>query len=399
MKLAIFWEDFLHYHVARINALSQVAAENGHEVCAIALRSRSPELTLSGYHDLSAHKITVLSDDLVNAGGNSLLSKQLLLQKLDVECPDVVAIIGYRQRVSRAALGWCRYHRRGAVLLLESQAIDYHRLHVQEWLKKQLANLYDATFVSGRAHSDYASTLGFCPERIFTGYSVVDNHFWQQEATRAQMDPDKWRTHNNVPHKFFLTACRFIPKKNLNGLINTYAAYVSQCRMEPWSLVIVGDGELAPLLYQQVDELNLTNLVHFTGYLSAERMAHIYGLAAAFILASTYAEQWGLVVNEAMAAGLPVLVSQICGCVPDLIIDGETGFQFDPKHPEELTQLLLRVAEGNVDLAQIGHNAQQHIQNYSPQRFAEALWAAAEVAITHAQKRRWPLCPPPSLWP
>lgn len=397
MRLAIYWNDILHYHAARIAALYHLAEEAGHTVHAFALRPASPELPIGGYHNLLKGKIEVLSQDPL-ADEYSSVAKQELLRALDETNPDAVAIVGYTGKVPRAALGWCRYNRRGAVLLFESQAKDYSRSRLKEWLKSKFVRLYDAALVGGRPHAEYAMALGMHQDHIYTGYDAVDNRFWLEEADRVQTEATLWQAHFGLPEHFFLTVSRFVVKKNNRGLINAYATYVKQIAHHPWPLVIVGDGELRPLLQQQVADLDLAHLIHFAGYLSAQDMAKLYGLASTFILASSHEEQWGLVVNEAMAAGLSVLVSNICGCVPDLVLEGKTGFTFDPHNEAQLAQLLLHVSSGSIDLADIGRNGQKRIQRFTPELFAKTLFSAAQLAIQYADNRRWQVWPPPSLW-
>src|SRR5690606_39375525 len=105
-----------------------------------------------------------------------------------------------------------------------------------------------------------------------------------------------------------------------------------------------------------------------------------YGLAGAFVHAST-TEQWGLVVNEAMAAGLPVLVSERCGCVPDLVRDGENGFTFDPFDVEELAGLMQRIAAmTDGQRRALGEAGRRIIAAWEPERFADELMRAVEVA-------------------
>lgn len=201
-----------------------------------------------------------------------------------------------------------------------------------------------------------------------------------------------------LPARFFLTVSRLVPKKNVSGLIRAYANYVKQVE-SPWSLVIVGDGEQAAALREEVRRMGLNHLITFLGYLQADALAQLYPLASAFVLASAYYEQWGLVVNEAMAAGLPVLVSNICGCVPDLIVEGVTGFSFNARNENELASLLCKVAHGNLNLVEMGRHAQEHIANYSPENFAETLFALAQIAKGHAQARRWHYWIPPEFFP
>src|SRR5262249_59830905 len=100
-----------------------------------------------------------------------------------------------------------------------------------------------------------------------------------------------------------------------------------------WKLVLLGEGEQRAKLEGLRDALGLRNDVSMPGFKQYDELPAYYGLASAFVHTST-TEQWGLVVNEAMAAGLPVLVSERCGCGPDLVREGVNGFTFDPRQPE-----------------------------------------------------------------
>ena len=100
----------------------------------------------------------------------------------------------------------------------------------------------------------------------------------------------------------------------------------------------------------------------------------------AFIHAST-TEQWGLVVNEAMAAGLPVLVSERCGCAPDLVAPGFNGFLFDPEDVNSITDAMIEIADGSHDPRAMGRNSQEIVARWSLARFAEGLNGAVEAAL------------------
>jgi len=110
-----------------------------------------------------------------------------------------------------------------------------------------------------------------------------------------------------------------------------------------------------------------------------------YALANAFVHAST-SEQWGLVVNEAIASGLPVIVSNRCGCAPELV-DGN-GFTFDPTNEDELaTRLLEMAALSDEERKHLGDNSYRIAPNFAPERFGEGLECAASVALEVPQKR------------
>ncbi|MDX1548697.1 MAG: glycosyltransferase, partial [Rhodothermales bacterium] len=110
-----------------------------------------------------------------------------------------------------------------------------------------------------------------------------------------------------------------------------------------------------------------------------------YGRAGGFVHPA-HNDQWGLVVNEAMAAGLPVLVSTRAGCAQDLVHDGENGFRFDPADPAALARLLARLAAPETDRAAMGRRSREIIARWSPERFAEGLHRAAEAGRDRARR-------------
>jgi len=393
MRIALFWVDFLHYHVARIQAASQLAAHRGYEVIPIAVRPGSPEFPVSGYQNLLNVPLRILADSSQTGDMHSCRTAQQMIKALTEIGPNAVAIAGYDSRVALTALSWCRRNRRGAILMSDSQQNDFRRTSWKETVKRRLVSCFDSALTAGSLQIRYLTALGMSPERIFVGYDVVDNDFWGAWADHVRQNPQTWRESLRLPQRFFLTASRLVPKKNVAGLLRSYARYATQIQ-GPWPLVIVGDGPLRSDLEDLAHSLGVAQSVRFMGYLSSEQMGPVYGLATVFILASAYSEQWGLVVNEAMSAGLPVLVSKICGCVPDLVLESSTGYTFDPADEADLAALLAKCSRGVFDLNRLGQIAQQHIQAYSPQTFAENLIASAEAAVIHARNRRvhgWPL--------
>ena len=152
---------------------------------------------------------------------------------------------------------------------------------------------------------------------------------------------------------------------------------------------MLGDGPLRDSLNSQLSTLNLHTHVQMPGFKQYPDLPAYYGLATAFIHAST-TEQWGLVVNEAMASGLPVLVSNRCGCAADLVQEGVNGFTFDPYNVEELAQLMLKLSgfQGfrisacrDVSLSAFGLSSQRIIADWGPERFASGLKAAVDKAL------------------
>lgn len=387
MKILIFWEEFQSYHSARMTVSVELANQLGHELIPVAIRSDLLELPLQDDRSKLGNNVIVLSTDPVHHNMQSIESTRQLLNLLDNKSPEVVIIPGYDSLVNLAALGWCRKNRKGAVLMSDSQQSDYRRSFWKESIKKYLINKYDAAFVAGTSASGYLRQLKMPSERIYTGVDAVDNDFWAKRSQHVHNNLEFWRGKMGLPKKFFLTVCRMIPTKNLIGLLKAYAIFIEN-KQNPWSLVIVGDGPQREEIEKVIIQLSIGAKVHLLGRLTPDQIAPIYGLASTFVLASSIYETWGLVVNEAMAAGLPVLVSNICGCVPDLVLDGITGYSFDPHNEKQLSTLLSQMSNDDDKLLKMGNNAKKHIQVYSLEHFAKNLFESATTAIFYAKKRK-----------
>jgi glycosyltransferase involved in cell wall biosynthesis len=128
-------------------------------------------------------------------------------------------------------------------------------------------------------------------------------------------------------------------------------------------------------------------MVFLPGFRQLDELPKFYSQAIAFIHASTV-DQWGLVVNEAMASGLPVLVSRGCGCAPDLVQEGVNGWTFDPTDEKEIARLMLQVgAMSPSSRAELGIAGQRIIEAWGPERFAEGCRDSAANALALGAKK------------
>ncbi len=299
--------------------------------------------------------------------------------------PTVVVIPGWADVESLVALQWCLTHGIHAVVMSETTAWDETRKWWKEWLKHRVVKLYSSGFVGGQAHRDYLIKLGLRFERIFLGYDVVDNDYFAVGATKVRNQDTQIRQQFQLPPHYFLASARFIQKKNLPGLLQAYAKYFQAAqksgdRNQIWSLVLLGDGPLRADLQAQLLELKLDDHVKMPGFKQYEELPIYYGLASAFIHISTV-EPWGLVVNEAMASALPVLVSDRCGCV-DLVEEEINGFIVNPYRVEEIASKMLQLTTPSVELSKWGDASRRMISKWSPLRFAEGLKEAIDSALS-----------------
>ena len=150
--------------------------------------------------------------------------------------------------------------------------------------------------------------------------------------------------------------------------------------------MIAGTGPEEKKVRALIAALEL-DTVHLENFVQYEDLPALYRRAGALILPSL-SETWGLVVNEAMAAGLPVLVSNRCGCVPDLVYETCNGFTFDPHNTEVLARLMAKIAsmqEG--ERAAMGQASLHIISHWTPDTFSEGLRNAVRVALSASRPK------------
>jgi glycosyltransferase involved in cell wall biosynthesis len=388
--VAVVFHHIGPYHHARLNAAADTLSVTGIEWSAKGYDQWGKTEVPARYH-----KISIFSE-AANHYPGSRQRREAFRWALEETKPDVVAVNGWNNFGSLVAADCCARCGIPMVVMSESARDDEPRTWWKEIIKRRIVALYSASLVGGQRHVDYLVELGMPRDRIFTGYDVVDNDYFRQKTAEVRNHRSEEREKYGLPENYFLASARFIEKKNLPKLIRAYAEYRDKSdvgvqrsevsdRNRPWDLVLLGDGPQREILNAQLSTLNLRNQVHLPGFKQYDELPVYYALAKAFVHASA-TEQWGLVVNEAVASGLPVIVSSRCGCAPELVNDN--GFTFDPFDEHELASQLLKVASlSDAERRSLGHASYTIAENFAPERFGEGLEQAARVAINLKQRK------------
>ncbi len=399
MRAAVVFHRLGPYHGARLCATSELC-----EITAIEMAAETLEYAWSKVEPSESYKRVTLFPEGESRGRSP---KEVMARTRSAlsDCqPEVVAIPGWSNNGAFAALRWCAETATPAVLMSESTALDEPRVGWRERIKRRIVRLFSTALVGGQSHQRYLEELGMPSDRIFLGYDAVDNDYFARSAKEVRSKKEELRKKFELPESYFLASARFIEKKNLFRLLKAYSEYRKQTevesrkeKVEVWDLVLLGDGPLRESLNSELCKsglafgcvtaaLDLRDHVHLPGFKQYDELPTYYGLASAFVHAST-TEQWGLVVNEAMASGLPVLVSNRCGCAPDLVQEGRNGFAFDPENIEQLAGLMLKMATAPSRLPAMGEASQDIIAQWGPERFAHGWEAAARAAIEAGPRR------------
>ncbi len=378
--LAVIWIDWYAYHVARLRALA------AHPV----LRNRVTGIELvggAGVHGALVFRAeerdglpitTLMPESGWTEAGQKQLAR-LVWKKLDALKPQAVLVPGYYTLPAMAALLWARLHGKRAVLMSESTRDDHPRKPLVEAIKGMfLTRAFHGAITGGKRQAAYMKDLGFRERDLAGLYDVVGNEYFSEQADYYRERSS--RRAYNLPERYFVYVGRLAPEKNLSALIDAFAQY----RLEggPLSLVLVGDGPEATALRRQVEAKGLTGHVLFAGLKDTREIGPYYAFADWFILPS-WLDPWGLVVNEAMAAGLPVIVSGRCGCSDDLVDDGANGYVFNPAEGGSLFRVLMRTS--GISAAQrelMARKSRDIISHYSPSLWAEEVVRIA--GLTHS---------------
>jgi glycosyltransferase involved in cell wall biosynthesis len=230
--------------------------------------------------------------------------------------------------------------------------------------------------VPGRSAFDYLQTQDIDDQSLFVAPNAVDNKRFADAAESVRKQATVRRDQLGLPPRYFLFVGRLVREKGIFELLKAYAKLDAQMRQEI-GLVMVGDGPCREQLQLATAGISPGTVV-FPGFVHREQLGDYYGLAEAFVL-PTYTDTWGMVVNEAMACGLPVIVSRSAGCAADLVRDQRNGILVRSKDVDSLEAAMKRLG-GDCELRQaMRGNSKRLILDYSPEK-----WATSVVEAFHA---------------
>ncbi len=383
LKVVIQYPSFGPQHPPRLEAIASLKPTPGSQVVAMEMFKRDSDyewLPIEHVNDTSFIRYTVMDCNSETARRSNSFIRKSVYAALDDIAPDILVINGWGLKESRASIKWCRKNSCKVVLLSDSVRENRKRFWLLELYKKWIVRGIKAGFVAGTPQASYLEYLGVPREGIFApGTCVVDNTYWIEQSKIIRQSANKIRKAYGLPEHYFLCVARFVNFKNIPFLIKSYALYRKHAGKDAIDLVICGSGVEETKIRSTIKEYNLTS-VHLHGFRQIDELPAFYSLASCFILPSSNFECWGFVVNEAMASGLPVLVSNMVGSAEDLVKNGENGFVFDP-HDEFALARFMREITSNEDIAQkMGCMSLEIIAGHTPLVAADMFWRAVNAA-------------------
>jgi glycosyltransferase involved in cell wall biosynthesis len=286
----------------------------------------------------------------------------------------IVSYLGYRSISSWIAIMAARLRR--IPLVLTNSVHTVRPLDGRDWkvpLKRLLLplvfNSADGVFASSSRAVKYLRGLGVRTP-VYLTPNAVDTEFFRSSADAS--DRQGMRSEWGIPDHALvaLFVGKLVPWKRPQDLIQA----ITQL---PFAhAVLAGDGPLRSELESLADELDLSNRVHFLGFIGQSSLPSVYRASDVLVLPSEY-ETFGMVVGEAFSAGLPAIVSSACGCAGDLVKDGETGFVVDVADVGAVADRLTRL-DGREVLANMGRAASEQIDGWGPIQNRDAVVEASQ---------------------
>jgi 1,2-diacylglycerol 3-alpha-glucosyltransferase len=375
-RLTLITEIISPYRIPLFNALAQTGKVDLH---VIFLAETDPVLRQwLVYREEIRFSYQVLPSWRSHIGGYNALINTGITGALRAARPDVILCGGYNYLAFWQALVWARIHAAPFFLWSESNVQDQRPGYAWvELLKSAFLRRCSGFVVPGRSAAEYLRVHKIKDDFIFTAVNAVDNDFFSASAASARTQAARWRTELGLPQRYFLFVGRLVREKGVFELLSAYAKLDSSLR-DQVGLVFAGDGVSRPTLEQEAASV-ARGMVRFLGFAQREHLAVYYALAEMLIL-PTYSDPWGLVVNEAMACGLPVIVSRAAGCAEDLVTENWNGLLVEPGAVMPLSSAMDTLAR-NADLSgSMGTNSRKRISEYSPELWSRGIVQMMEAA-------------------
>jgi glycosyltransferase involved in cell wall biosynthesis len=237
------------------------------------------------------------------------------------------------------------------------------KAEILRWVYKHV----DAAFYVGEENKKYFQHYGLKEKQLIYAPHAVDNDRFGKEVAAL------YREHLKIADDYvvYLYAGKFEQIKNLFFLIDSF--YESAQNNPLIYLLLAGTGKLENDLLGKVKSFpeNIQKRIHFCGFVNQQQMPLLYASSDVYVL-SSISETWGLSVNEAMASGKAVIISDGCGCATDLVDNAVNGFIFTLKESGDLIKKMGLILDRNF-ANKLGYKSLEKIKNYNMLIFVEAL--------------------------
>lgn len=362
--LVFVWENFGPIHADRCEAIAHYCAGK-RKVIGIELASRSETYEWHSENRPAFEKLTLFKNTTVSKVG-TVTRAWATLKACLASKGQIIFLCHYEHPATFITACILRLLRRTVIVMNDSKFDDYDRFLWREVAKSIMYLPYWGALASGTRAKDYLRFLGIPADRIATNYNTLS-------IDRIRKLSGSVPAPGGVPfaNRHFTIVARFVSKKNLPVALLAYAAY---CKLteSPRDLHLCGSGPLESQLRQIVAEKGLEGRVKFHGFVQTAEICRILANTLALLLPSTE-EQFGNVVIEAQAMGLPVILSDQCGARDHLVRSGVNGFVVEPHNPDGIAFFMANLSEDEPLWRKMCANVEERVAMGDVSHFIDAV--------------------------
>ncbi|MGZ3759171.1 MAG: glycosyltransferase family 4 protein [Bacteroidia bacterium] len=318
--------DFKVFWKGRLTYLHQFLASNNINFQAIELFGKGSPYGFDSAHTTVDDWWTCLFPDNSADEIEITKMKRVLFEHLDRMNPDVIIASSVAFFAGALGMRWAKKNKKKFIMFENAKPSQFKRNVFVQKVKDTLIEQSDGIWLPSNDYDREYPNLRVKNLHFFYGYCCVDNDLFKIDQQ------------NNLDHNTILCIARLVPIKNIEGLLRSWQIVEQQ--NPTCELKIIGDGPEFEKLNSLKNQLGLKK-VEFLGSIDNQLIPPYFYYADAFILPSL-SETWGLVVNEAMAAGLPIILSNKINAAHTLLKEGINGFYFDPLNNKQMADAILR---------------------------------------------------------
>ena len=293
---------------------------------------------------------------------------------------DLLVIGGYFIPSEIMAAIWCIKNGIPYIIWFESHdrglETTFWRKIIKQIIVEPLIKRASAYFAVGSYAREKILKSGVSPEKVYIILNSPDVDKWIKETDNLREKRNDIRKNLGLGDgSVLLFVGRMVPEKGLEELINAYRKIIKEGLTDNLELLLVGEGPLLKSLIEKCHKMGLDK-VHFAGFVDPDNLYPYYAAADMFVLPSRY-ETFGVVVQEAAAARLPLIVSDCCGAAAEILHDQENGFIFKAGDYNSLAEKIVSLASLKNKWAMMGEKsriiAKKFDFNHGEEQFMKAV--------------------------
>ena len=367
MRVAIYhnilWSKYKGVVFSQVHARSRL---KGIATSFIQVAETEEARVALGGVDLSYHKYPFRLLFRGAYSDSTRLQRSVALSKDLVNNPcDLVVLPGYHRTEHWAMLLVCIVLRRKRALFCDSTSFDQPKVTWKEFAKRWFFSWCNGFFCYGIRSKEYLLSYGVDESKINFRCQVAALPHGYEPANVIRYYQAQPARDMGAPR--FVYIGRLSPEKSIESLLRAFRDLLPA--LPRAKLDIIGAGPSTPELISLIAEIGISGSVSLLGSKTLEEIAEIFKESTALVLPS-HSEPWGLVVNEALSYGCPVVVSNRCGCVPELVLDHVTGYSFEAGNIGALTKAMLSAARMTENRAAVARKCLEVISAFNPEHAA-----------------------------